>query len=162
MPRRASAYVRIVHAGRPWSSRTTTNIKTEHNLYLACEDSPQRAFFFCTFSCSRLALLASTVHWLLCILVLNAANRRLRSVLDSAKCVRCGGPTALSYPSSIVKKRRSSLSSTTRQPASGILPYRVSARDVWVLCVHVNVNWHSWAWQTCTYIVGTYVCTLRE
>ena len=54
--------------GRPWSSRTTTvesNMKSEHNLYLACEDSSQRAFFFCTFSCFRLALLASTVPWLL-------------------------------------------------------------------------------------------------
>ena len=64
-PRRASAYVRIAHAGRPWSSRTTTvesNMKSEHtDLYLACENSPQGAFFFCTFSCSRLALLASTV-----------------------------------------------------------------------------------------------------
>ena len=55
---------RITHAGRPWSSRTTkveSNMKSEHNLYLACEDSPQRTFFFCTFSCSRLALLPSTV-----------------------------------------------------------------------------------------------------
>ena len=64
-PRRASAYVRIAHAGRPWSSRTTTvesNMKSEHtDLYLACENSPQGAFFFRTFSCSRLALLASTV-----------------------------------------------------------------------------------------------------
>ena len=109
-----SAYVRIAHAGRPWSSRTTTvesNMKSEHNLYLACEDSPQRAFFFCTFSCSRLALLASTVHWLRCFLFLNAANCWLRSVLDSAKPVRWRGPTALSYPSSVVKKRHSSLSS---------------------------------------------------
>ena len=39
-----------------------SSIKSEHNLYLACEDSPQRAFFFGTFSCSLLALLASTVH----------------------------------------------------------------------------------------------------
>ena len=73
----ASCYtvpVRIVHVDRPCgaemseirqSSRTTTvesSIKSEHNLYLACEDSPQRAFFFCAFSCSLLALLASTVH----------------------------------------------------------------------------------------------------
>ena len=60
----ASAYLRIAHVGRPWSSRTTmveSNMKSEHNLYLACENSPQRAFFFCTFSCVRLALLASTV-----------------------------------------------------------------------------------------------------
>ena len=35
-------------------------------------------------------------------------------VLDSAKHVRCGGPAALPYPSSIVKKRRSSLSSIAR------------------------------------------------
>ena len=86
------------------SPRTTTvesNTKSEHNLYLACEDSPQRAFFFCTFSCSRLALLVFTVYWLGCFSFLNAANRRLCSVLDSAKRVRCGGPTALSYPSFI-------------------------------------------------------------
>ena len=47
------------------SSRTTTvklSMKSGHNLYLACEDSPQCAFFFCTLSCSRLALLASTVE----------------------------------------------------------------------------------------------------
>jgi len=47
------------------SSRTTMvelNMKSEYNLYLACEDSPQLAFFFCTFSYSLLALLASTVH----------------------------------------------------------------------------------------------------
>ena len=85
-------------------------MKSEHNLYLTCEDSPQCTLFFWTFSCFRLALLASTVPWLL---FLNATNCRLRSVLDSAKRVRCGGPTALSYPSSIVKKRRSSLSSIT-------------------------------------------------
>ena len=71
-PRRASVYVCIAHAGRPYgadeisqSSRMTTvesNMKSEHKLYLAYEDSPQLAFFFCTFSCSLLALLASTVH----------------------------------------------------------------------------------------------------
>ena len=44
----ASAYVHIAHAGRPWSSRTTvkSNMKSEHSLYLACEDSPQCAFCF--------------------------------------------------------------------------------------------------------------------
>ena len=71
---RCAMPVHIAHAGRPCgaemseisqSSKTTmveSNMKSEHNLYLACEDSPQRAFFFCTFSCSLLALLASTVH----------------------------------------------------------------------------------------------------
>ena len=108
---RRTVPVRIAHAGRPeisQSSRTTTvesSIKSEHNLYVACEDSPQHAFFFCTFSCSLPALLASTAHWLCCFLFLNAANHRLRSVLDSAKHVRCGGPAVLSYPFLIVKKR---------------------------------------------------------
>ena len=56
---RRAVPVRIEHAGRPCgadmseisqSSRTTTvesSIKSEHNFYLACEDSPLRAFFFC-------------------------------------------------------------------------------------------------------------------
>ena len=46
------------------SSRTTaveSNMKSKHNLYLACKHSQQFAFFLCTFSCSLLALLASTV-----------------------------------------------------------------------------------------------------
>ena len=50
--------VRIVHADRPCgaemseisrSSRMTTvesSMKSEHDLYLGCEDSPQCAFFF--------------------------------------------------------------------------------------------------------------------
>ena len=81
------------------SSRTNAvelSIKSEHNLNLACEDSPQRAFFFCTFF-SGLALLASTVHWLCCFLFLNAANRQLHSVFDSTKHIHCGGPATLSY-----------------------------------------------------------------
>ena len=40
-------------------------------------------------------------------------NRRLRSALDSAKHVRCGGQAALSSASSVFKKRRSSLSSAS-------------------------------------------------
>ena len=90
-----------------------------------------------TFSCSLLALLASTVHWLCCYLFLNAANHRLRSVLDSTKHVHCGGLAALSYPSSIVKKRHSSLSrpcplsfKARHISASGISSW-VSARDTW-------------------------------
>ena len=48
-------------------SRTTTvesSMKSEHNLYLACEDSTT-CFFLLNFSCSLLqvlALFASTVH----------------------------------------------------------------------------------------------------
>ena len=60
-----------------------SNLKSEHNLYLACEDSPQQAFFFCTFSYSLLALLASIVHWLRCFLFLSVAKHWLCSGLDS-------------------------------------------------------------------------------
>ena len=108
MPRAAPRQCVCVHCAcgqPPWSSRTITvesNMKSEHNLYLACEDSPRRAFLFCTFSCSCPLSFYCTLTSLL--LFLNAANRRLHSVLNSAKHVHCRGATALSYPSSIVKK----------------------------------------------------------
>ena len=75
---RCTTPVRIAHAGRPWSSRTTTvesNIKSEHNIYLACEDSPQPAFFFCTFSCSRLALFNSFYCTLTSLLSLSQCRK---------------------------------------------------------------------------------------
>ena len=70
----ASRRAMPVHVDRPCgaemseisqSSRMTkvkSSVKSEYNLYLACKDSPQRAFFFGTFSCSLLAFLASTVR----------------------------------------------------------------------------------------------------
>ena len=88
----------------------------EHeSVYLPWEDSPQCAFFW-ALSGSLLALLASFVHWLCCFHFLNVANRRLRSALNSTKHVHCGGPATLSSASSIVKKRRSSLPSTSLVP----------------------------------------------
>ena len=92
-------------------------MKSEHNLYLACEDSPQRTFFFCTLSCYFLALLASIVHWLRCFLFLSVANHQLCSVLDSAKHIHCEGPTTLSCSSSTVKKHCSFLSPSLGIPA---------------------------------------------
>ena len=111
-------------------------------IYTWLVNPPQHDFFFCAFSCSLLALLASTVHWLHCFLFLNAVNRQLDSVLNSAKHVRCGGPAALSYPSSIVKKRRSSLSSIARLGIDGFhgawLHFRRARVGVcvWCICVH--------------------------
>ena len=102
-------------------------MKSEYNLCLACEASTT-CFLLCTFSYSSLALLASTVHWFRCFLFLNAANRWLRSVLDSAKHIRCRGPAALSYPSSIVKNCHSFLSSIARL---GIHYPRVSVQCTW-------------------------------
>ena len=76
--------VRIVHAGRPCGAdvRNESELKNdygwiEHNLYLACGDSPQRAFFFCTFSHSLLALLASFVDWLCSLLSLSQCHQPL-------------------------------------------------------------------------------------
>ena len=85
----------IVHVDRPCgaemsgisrSSRTTTvesSMKSEHNLCLACEDSPKRAFFFWTFFFFLLALLASTVHWHRCFLFLNifAISTKLYNIM---------------------------------------------------------------------------------
>ena len=118
--------------------------------------TPQRAFFFCTFSCSCLALIASTVQWLRYYLYLNAANHRLHSVLNSAKYVRCGGPATLSYPSSIVKKCRSSLSSIARHPVFLCVNAHMMHE---FLCVHVSANWPFWVWQTRTY-VRTYIARM--
>ena len=47
---------KLVRAQERLRSTVESSMKSEHNLYLACEDSPQRAFFFWTFSCSLLAL----------------------------------------------------------------------------------------------------------
>ena len=59
------------------SSRRTT-VECEHNLYLACEDSPQRAFFFCT----TLVLFLPT--WLLSYIYFVAFSF---SVLPTVGCV---------------------------------------------------------------------------
>ena len=67
------------------SSRTTTvesNMKSEHNLYLACEDSQQRAFFFCTFSCSLIAL-ALSFYCTLTLLLSLSQCRQLSAVFNT-------------------------------------------------------------------------------
>ena len=112
------------------------NMKSEHNLYLACEDSTT-CFLLYTFSYSSLALLASTVHWFRCFLFLNAANCQVHSVLDSAKHVRCRGPAALS---SIVKNRRSFLSSIARL---GIRHPLMSVQCTWTW--HLSSSACTWA-----------------
>ena len=57
--------------------------KSEHNLYLACEDSPQRAFFFALFVVLFwLLLYIDFVTFSFCV-----ANRQLHSALDSTKHV---------------------------------------------------------------------------
>ena len=56
--------------------------------------------------------LASFVRWLCCLILLSVASHWLRSALNSTKHIRCGGAAALSFPSSIVKKRRSFPSSS--------------------------------------------------
>ena len=37
---------KLVRAQERLRSTVESSMKSEHNLYLACEDSPQRAFFF--------------------------------------------------------------------------------------------------------------------
>ena len=82
-----------------------------------------------------------------------------RSSLNEVDNIRCGGPTTLSYPSSNVKKCRSSLSSITSGYTRHPVFSRVSARDIWVPWHMSSVtcaNWHSRVWQTRTF-VRTYV-----
>ena len=62
-----------------------------------------------------LFLLSWLLQWTADLLVLffvGIASRRLRSALasalDSAKCIRCKGQAALSFPSSVAKKKMSS------------------------------------------------------
>ena len=152
------------HAGRPWSSRTTTvelNMKSEHNLYLACEDSPQRAFFFCTFSCSRLALLAPTVPWLL---FLNAANHQLRSVLNSTNAYvaedqpQCPTHTPLSRSAVLPCppcKHRFFLIVVTNQLCRNVCDYECKTNECHVM-VHniqptelVSTNHTLYLWYSC-------------
>ena len=76
---------------------------SEHNLYLACEDSPQHACFFCTFCCSLLALLASTVHWLRCFSLSQCRQQSAAfSISTQQNTYVVGWPAALSSGSSIV------------------------------------------------------------
>ena len=96
-----------------WTTHKRTDINNVASIFLSIVDNNASnsswplsncylkilGLCMCMFSCSLLALLASTVHWLHCFLFLNAANSRLRSVLDSVKLVRCGEPAALSYSS---------------------------------------------------------------
>ena len=76
-----------------WRLSTTCTwlVKTLHNVYLACEDSP---FALCLvlFLSSWLLLY---VDFVCSFLFLSVTNRRLRSVLDSAKHVRCGETAAV-------------------------------------------------------------------
>ena len=59
--------------------------KSEHNLYLACEDSPQCAFFLCNFSCSYLP----SWTWLLLYIDFVACSF---SVLPTVGCVQHSTP----------------------------------------------------------------------
>ena len=126
MPHRASAYVYvcIAHAGRPCgadvkisqSSRTTTveaNMKSEHNLYLACESSTTcflllhfLLFSSCplSFYCT-LTLLLSLSQCCELSAAFSTQLRKIRMLRRTSRIV---------LPSSMVKKCHSSLSSIAR------------------------------------------------
>ena len=138
---------KLVRSSRP--TMVESNMKSDHNLYLW--NSPRCAFFFCNFSRSLLALL---IFYCTLTSLLSLSQCHQLSALDSAKQLRCGGPAVLSYPSSIVKKCRSSLSSIVLPcpplSRSAILPYppllgiRNPTMSVHMthefLCMHVSAN----------------------
>ena len=115
--------------------------ESQHNLYLACEDSSQRAFFFCTFSRSLLAFLASFLHWLRCFLFLSVAN---------VSCVQ----------HSMRRTSRAVLRILHYQEALFFPVLNLHRQCMWRMStwactwVQMSANWHFWAWQT-----RTYVCT---
>ena len=115
------------------------NVKSEPK-YLACEESPVRAFYCWTLSCSLLALLWTD---LFVFFFVRVASRRLRSVLasalDSAKYVRCEGPAALSSrpPSRKTSSRRRRVMHVVSD--SYILP----GRDLKLTFLSGTANWHS-------------------
>ena len=83
-------------------------------IYTWLVKTPQLCFLLLHFLLFSSCPLSFYCALTLLLLFLNATNRRLHSLLNSGKRVGCGRPAALSYPSSIVKKRRSSLSSILR------------------------------------------------
>ena len=112
--------------------RTTTvesSMKSEHTLYLACEDSPPHAFFFWTFSSFYCKLTLS--------LLLSLSQYRQPLVVFST---RLHTTRTLQRTSRVVLLM-----------ASGILGCQWTWRDAWVPLHACECNWHSLAWQTHTY-----------
>ena len=136
---------------------------------MACEDSPQRVLFhfllfsFCplSFYCTLTLLLSlSQCHQPLAAFstrlckmhTLWRTSRVAYQELMSGEAVMSSETTSplissWSYPSSIVKKHLSSLSRLGIQYS----PVSVHVTCEF-LCVHVSANWHSWVWQTRTYV----------
>ena len=97
-----------------WVSSRRTTVESRMKVYIWLVKTLHNLLFWAL--SGSLAQLTSFVHWLRCFHFLNVANRQLHSALNSAKHVRCGGQAGLSSASSIVKKRRSSLHSTSLVP----------------------------------------------
>ena len=67
-------HMRVGHGAQD-TTTVELNMKSGHNLYLGCEDSPQCAFFFCTFSSPRLAHLLSFYCTLTSLLSLSQCHK---------------------------------------------------------------------------------------
>ena len=106
-------------------------------------------FFVCTLSGSLLDFLDSFVYWLRCFHFLNVANHWLRSALNSAKHVHCRGPAALSSASSIICQEASFPVLDLHHQCMWHMSFWACT---WSWVPTVSANWHSWAWQTHTYI----------
>ena len=140
-PRCASAYVVLrMRVGHGAQDKTTveSNMKSEHNLYLGCEDSPQRAFFFCTFSCSRLALILSFYCTLTSLLSLSQCRKP-----SAAFSTRLRKTRTLRRTNRVVLP----VLHCQEAPLFPVLHRLHLAMSVHVtyecLCVHVSANWHS-------------------
>ena len=123
------------------NSKTTTvesNMKSEHNLYLACEDSSPRAFFFCTFSSCPLSFYCK----LTLSLLLSLSQYRQPLVVFSTRLHKTH---TLQRTSHVVLLM-----------ASGILGCQWTWRDAWVPLRACECK------LTFLSVTDTYVRTLRE
>ena len=134
-----------------WKCIAIWFVKILHNVYLACEDSTM--CFFLHFNWISSCLFGCFVYWLCCFPF---------SMSPTVGCIQHSTPqntyVAEDQPCCPL---RPPLSRTSIVPCPSLGILAVSAQDTWVpgrAGTHVSANWHSWAWQTRTYI-RTHACT---
>ena len=112
-----------------------------------CEGSPQHAFFFCTFSCSLLALLLYIEFVAFSF-----------SMPPTVSCIQYSTPQNM-----YLAEDQPHCPTHPPLSKSAVLPCPpfITRLGMWYspVSVHMSTNWHSWAWQTHTYMRTYYART---
>ena len=113
-------------------------------------------FFFCL-SCSLLALLASTVDWLLCILYMRMSMENELGGWREWYFLAIEGQCGLAFTTYIfggVQCRNKCWMQLTagnsEQMHVSVTPEFLSIREIDI--PSVTANWYSWMWSTCMYV----------